>query len=319
MLEGMSEYWLCVGGANVDVQGVTHARLLPGTSNPGHVQQAAGGVARNVAENLGWLGQEVQLFALVGEDPDGEWLRQTTAKSGVATHGMFLIPGKSTGRYLAIRDLDGELYSGVADMDVNDAWTETLVQSTLRRFPQAAGLFMDANLPQAVMQQFLDEAKRLDKMVIVDPVSVKKAEKWRGMLDGVHLLISSIDEIETLSGQSLYSFYDVERCARKLVDEGIRQIMVNCGDAGICLCDQKDSIWMQAPPNPIRETAGDAFAAGVIYAQNKASSLVEQAAYGIALAELSGKQKGMYDIEQFLQRKEFYATSQLQIGDRERG
>jgi len=68
----MSEYWLCVGGANVDVQGVTIARLLPGTSNPGHVQQAAGGVARNVAENLGWLGQEVQLFSLVGEDADGE-------------------------------------------------------------------------------------------------------------------------------------------------------------------------------------------------------------------------------------------------------
>ncbi|MFP3391874.1 carbohydrate kinase family protein [Brevibacillus sp. SIMBA_040] len=312
MLEGMSEYWLCVGGANVDVQGVTIARLLPGTSNPGHVQQAAGGVARNVAENLGWLGQEVQLFALLGEDADGEWLRHITAKSGVATHGMFLIPGKSTGRYLAIRDLDGDLYAAVADMDVNEAWTDALVQSGLQRLPQAAGLFMDANLPQMVMQTFLQEAKRLGKKVIVDPVSVKKAEKWRGMLNGVHLLISSIDEIEQLSGQSLYSFYDVERCARKLVEEGIGNVMVICGDAGLCLCDQNGSSWLPAPPNPIREAAGDAFAAGVIYAQNKAASLSEQAAYGIALAELSAQQTGMYDIDHLVNRKDFFASTQKQ-------
>ncbi|GED72193.1 hypothetical protein BRE01_58950 [Brevibacillus reuszeri] len=316
MLEGMSEYWLCVGGANVDVQGVTIARLLPGTSNPGYVQQAAGGVARNVAENLGWLGQEVQLFSLVGEDADGEWLRQITAKSGVSTHGMFRIPSKSTGRYLAIRDLDGDLYAAVSDMDVNDAWTDALIQSGLQRLPQAAGLFMDANLPQAVMQQFLQEAKRLGKKVIVDPVSVKKAEKWRGMLDGVYLLISSIDEIEQLSGQSLYSFYDVERCARKLIEDGIRNVMVICGDAGICLCEQTGSMWLTAPPNPIRETAGDAFAAGVIYAQNKASSLAEQAAYGIALAELSSQKNGMYDIDQLLNRKNFFATTQVQGNER---
>ncbi|EJL41918.1 carbohydrate kinase [Brevibacillus agri] len=317
MLKGMTEYWLCVGGANVDVQGVTSARLLPGTSNPGHVQQVAGGVARNVAENLGWLGEEVQLFALVGEDADGEWLRQVTAKSGVATHGMVRIAGKSTGRYLAIRDLDGELYTAVADMEVNEAWTDELVQHALERLPHAAGLFMDANLPVAVMRVFVDEANRLGKIVVVDPVSVKKAEKWRPFLPGVRVLIASIDEVEVLCGQSLHSFSDVEACAKRLLEQGLHQLMVNCGEAGLYLCRQEESIWVAAPPTPIREAACDAFAAGIIYAQRMTPLLREQAAYGMALAELSQHKTGDYDLRALLQRKEFFAGKEMQIFERE--
>lgn len=319
MLEGLKEYWLCVGGANVDVQGVTSTRLLSGTSNPGIVTQAAGGVARNVAENLARLGEEVHLFALVGEDSDGEWLRQTTAQSGVATHGMVRVPGESTGRYLAIRDLDGELYTAVADMKVNEAWTEEMVQKALQRLPQSSGLFLDANLPIAVLKTLLGEAIRLDKKVVVDPVSVKKAEKWRNMLEGVHLLITGIDELETLQDQSLQSFQDVERCSRRLVDEGIKQVMVICGEAGFCLCTQNESLWMSAPPIPIREAAGDAFVAGTIFAQSMTDSLAEQAAYGMALAELSKRKKTgeKYDLDLLLQRKSFFAAKAMHVVNRE--
>lgn len=310
MLEGKKEYWLCIGGANVDVQGIASARLLPGTSNPGEVQQAAGGVARNVAENLGWLGEEVHLYALVGEDPDGEWLRQYTAESGVATHGMLRVPGKSTGRYLAIRDVDGELYAAVADTTINEEWTEAMAREAIKRLPQATGLFLDANLPVPIMAIVLSEASRIGKKVIADLVSVKKAEKWKGHLRGVHLLVGSIDEMETLSGQALHSYQDVEACARAFLTEGIAQVIVICGEAGLFLCSEEESAWLPAPPVPIREMAGDAFVAGVIYAQDKSSSLVQQAAFGIALAEMSAQKCGEYDLDELSQRQAFFASRQ---------
>ncbi|KQL43848.1 sugar kinase [Brevibacillus choshinensis] len=317
MLEGMKEYWMCVGGANVDVQGVTSARLLPGTSNPGIVHQAAGGVARNVAENLGWLGEEVHLYALVGEDADGEWLRQITADSGVATHGMMRVSGKSTGRYLAIRDLDGELYTAVADMAINEAWTDAMVRDVIKRLPQVTGVFLDANLPVHVMEALLEEANRKGKKVIADPVSVKKAKKWRGRLEGMFSLVGSIDEMEALSGQSLHSYNDVEKCAHALVVGGVTQVMVICGEAGLYLCNERESLWLPAPTTQIREMAGDAFVAGVIFAQDKTSFLFEQAAYGIALAEMSIQKKGKVDLNEFLLRKEFFASKQNQIMNRD--
>ncbi|WP_301169506.1 carbohydrate kinase family protein [Brevibacillus nitrificans] len=308
MLEGMKDYWLCVGGANVDMQGVTSVRLLPGTSNPGVVHQTAGGVARNVAESLGWLGEEVHLYALVGEDSDGEWLRQITADSGVATHGMFRVPGRSTGRYLAICDLDEELYTAVADMAINDAWNAAMIQSGLLSLQQAAGLFMDANLPLSVMEAFLTEANRLEKKVIVDLVSVKKAEKWKGLLAGIYTIVGSIDEMETLCGQILHSYQDVEKCAKTLVDEGVSQVMIMCGEAGLYLCNQTESFWLSLPDAPIRASAGDAFAAGVIYAQNKTQRLVEQGAFGMAMAELSMERKGNIDLNVLSRRAEFFVT-----------
>jgi pseudouridine kinase len=307
MLESMKDYWVCAGGANVDVQGITSAGLLPGTSNPGTVRQTAGGVARNVADHLARLGEEVLLFALVGEDAEGEWLRQTTAQSGVATNGMVRVPGCSTGRYLAIRGADGELFAAVSDMAVNEAWTEQMVEDGVKRLQQASGLFLDANLPQPVIRRFVEEGKRLGKPVAAAPVSVKKAERWRGLLDGVKLIVTGTDELEVLTGQPMTSADGVETAARLLLNEGIDQVMVLCGGNGLYLCRQTESLWLPQPACQLRETAKDAFAAGVLFALGKTESLAEQAAFGVAVAELAADSLP-FDPEALQQRTAAYAA-----------
>jgi pseudouridine kinase len=286
MLEGMKDYWLFVGGANVDIKGDSIARLLPGTSNPGTVRLAAGGVGRNVAENLARLGEEVQLFALVGEDADGEWLRQTTAQSGVATNGMFRVPDQRTGRFIAIHDFDGEMMTAVADMAVNDAWDEQMVQTGLKQLSQAVGLFVDANVPTKVMERFLAEGMRLGLKVVVDPVSVKKAEKWKGLLNGVFLIVVSIDEAEVLTGIAIKSPGDIESAAARLQFQGVRQVIITCGSEGVYIRGREESAWLPAPLAVVRDGTRDAFTAGVMFAFTQTDSLLEQAAYGFALAGL---------------------------------
>ena len=54
----------CIGGAHLDRHGVLRGPLVLGTSNPGSVHVAVGGVARNVAENLARLGVKVTLVSL---------------------------------------------------------------------------------------------------------------------------------------------------------------------------------------------------------------------------------------------------------------
>lgn len=60
-----------IGGANMDLKARSHARATSRTSNPGHGSMAPGGVARNIAENLGRLGNRVHLVSVVGRDPLG--------------------------------------------------------------------------------------------------------------------------------------------------------------------------------------------------------------------------------------------------------
>lgn len=102
-----------------------------------------------------------------------------------------------------------------------------------------------------------------------------------------------------------------------MIAEGIGQVMVICGEAGLFLCKETEALWLPAPPVPVREAAGDTFAAGVIYAQNKTSHLAEQAAYGIALAEMSVERKGKYDLSELLQRMESLASNPIRVTNRE--
>ncbi|MCA3574619.1 MAG: carbohydrate kinase, partial [Aestuariivirga sp.] len=59
---------IVIGGANVDIKGRSSGPFVQGTSNPGEVTVSAGGVGRNIAENLSRLGVSVSLFTALGDD-----------------------------------------------------------------------------------------------------------------------------------------------------------------------------------------------------------------------------------------------------------
>ena len=60
-------YVVVIGGANMDICGTSHDNLLLGDSNPGKVRTSAGGVGRNIAENLARLGSDTRLMTAVGK------------------------------------------------------------------------------------------------------------------------------------------------------------------------------------------------------------------------------------------------------------
>src|SRR3954452_1252195 len=55
-----------VGGANLDVKARSTRSAVPATSTPVAASMAAGGVGRNIAENLARLGTRTHLIAAIG-------------------------------------------------------------------------------------------------------------------------------------------------------------------------------------------------------------------------------------------------------------
>ncbi|MGD8189777.1 carbohydrate kinase family protein [Brevibacillus ginsengisoli] len=281
--------WLVVGAANVDIKGEPDQTLLLGTSNPGVVHISPGGVARNVAENLGLLGEDVTLCALVGEDTDGESLKQLTASRGVSTVGMLRLANQRTGRYVSIHNEQGEMIAAIADMEINEAWTEEHQALGLEfiREHKVSGVLIDANVPVHVMDAFL-EAANVEKIAIVAaPVSPKKALKWRGRLHGVSLLVLNQQEAAVLSGMDIETKSDIEKAAAKLHDQGIAYVFITKGGEGVCAYHNQELVWLSALEAEGKEAtgAGDAFTAGVMYALTKTDSLIELAAYGLVMAK----------------------------------
>ena len=107
---------VCIGGVVADRVVTLHAPPVQGTSNPGAVVSSPGGVARNVAENLGRLGYRPSLVSVIGDDTVGTSLVSSVRAAGVDARGVRTVPSEATAEYLAILAPDGELVLGVAVM-----------------------------------------------------------------------------------------------------------------------------------------------------------------------------------------------------------
>jgi pseudouridine kinase len=261
-----------VGGANVDVKARTTAPLVPATSNPGTVLLTPGGVGRNVAENLARLGSRVALVSTVGSDPDGDWLLEETAAAGVDVTPV--LRGGRTGRYVAVLDADGDLVAGVSDMAATDALGPDALDLDLLR--SAALVVLDGNLPATT----IDAALTLGVRVVIDPVSVAKAERIAPLLR-VDRPVFAVTPNEA----ELVVMGSVEGLHRR----GVEVVWVRRGAAGSLLSTADGAVELAAPlVTPVDVTgAGDAMLAAFCHRLLAGSELAEAAAYGHEAAALT--------------------------------
>lgn len=178
------------GGINCDITGTTATAIRRGTSNPGSVVLSAGGVARNIGENLARLGVGVTLFGAVGTDPLSRWVVEGTRATGVCLDGVIRRRHHSAGMYVSIL-AGGELEHAVSDMTAIEALRP---RELLRRLDAAASrtpphlLVLDTNLAAGTLQGALDWGAHRRVPVLVEPVSTEKAVrlgKCRGTLEYV--------------------------------------------------------------------------------------------------------------------------------------
>lgn len=106
MAEG---YVLGIGAANMDVHGKSRVPIVMRDSNPGHLRTSAGGVTRNVLENLSRLGVRTKLVSAVGADLYGEMVLRSSAAAGIDISGVVTIPGAASSCYISVLDQKGDM------------------------------------------------------------------------------------------------------------------------------------------------------------------------------------------------------------------
>ena len=113
---------ICIGAANVDRKFYCDTDLQSMTSNPVKSTKSIGGVARNIAENLGRLGENVTFLTAAGND--SEWsLIKKLSEPFMNTNYIQPIENASTGSYTAIIDKKGDMQYGFADMNIYEEIT----------------------------------------------------------------------------------------------------------------------------------------------------------------------------------------------------
>src|SRR3954470_15585254 len=158
-----------VGGANMDVKARSARTVVTGTSNPGAATMSAGGVGRNIAENLARLGTRTHLVAAVGADALGEQVLSATAAAGVHVEHVRR-SARATGTYTAVLDAAGELVVAVSDMAATDELSPGHVDGARDLVATAALGGLGGNLAAPTLALALDLASAAGARVVLEPV-----------------------------------------------------------------------------------------------------------------------------------------------------
>ncbi len=277
---------LCIGGANMDIKARLYSEFKVHDSNPVKVSESVGGVARNIAENLGSLKMPVSLLTFTGDDSEAAKIRENT--EGVDFTISQVKKGERTGSYTAVLNDTNDLMFALADMEIYDMVTIDDIKRLTKHIMSANLVVLDTNFPKDVLAYLLQKKSDKQRFVLVT-VSAKKVSRLPDDLSNLDYLIMNRAELATLLEKMSLSpdWKGLQGKIAKVQEAGVKNIVVTMGQDGACYLNEEGEYGeLQALPADIKDVtgAGDAFAAGVIYALNEGATLKHACECGLQLA-----------------------------------
>jgi pseudouridine kinase len=290
---------LVLGAASVDVIAHLTGGFKAKASNPAHVRTSFGGVARNVAENLARLGQEVTLLTVIGDDRNGEQILTHTSQAGVDLSHILRTDQFPTGFYMGVVNKKGQVELAVDDMRIISCLTPEILEKRKDLFKTASLVFLDGNLPEDTFEAALSLANKNKLPVCADPASSSLAYRLLPHLPALSLVTPNSAEAGILSGLE-FSSSDRKaamKVARHLVNLGVEIALITLAEFGVCYATSETSGQVPAITTPVIDPtgAGDALTAAVIFALLNEIDIDEAIKLGVSAASLTLRQEGTVD------------------------
>lgn len=287
--DGDASFVTVVGGANIDIHGKSTRALQAHDSNPGTVHISAGGVARNIAENLVRLGVDCRLITAVGDDHNGRTLMRLTSEAGIDTQYVQEIASAQTSTYLSVIDASGDMTVAIADMDIIEQLTPARLRPHQSMLHQSSLIVLDTNLPDSTLAWLAREFA--EQALFVDTVSTAKAPRIKRYLGSIHTLKTSAIEAEALTGLEADTKSQLQDVAAQLHAAGVERVFVTRGSQGVFYSTgDEQGIFKLSQKNRIVRNAGgagDAFLAGLAFSWLEHHDLEKTLRFALMAADLT--------------------------------
>jgi pseudouridine kinase len=297
---------ICIGGANIDRKFYAKFDITTETSNPVKSSSSVGGVARNIAENLGRLGEEVILLTAIGNDAEWKVIYDSSSPFMNLEH-VTPFEDCSTGTYTAVLDRNGHLSVALADMDIYEKITPELLIKNIDILRRSKCIVADLNCPGETID-FLSSFTSEHKIpFVIIPVSSPKMNRLPKTLHGVSWLIVNKDETETFMNMKILDEQDWGNAVKNWLELGVKNVIVTNGSKGVMAGVENGDLYhypaIETPLVVDVTGAGDSFCSGVIYSwlQNKEMDYIIKSGLVNAHKTIMSK----YTVRQELSPKQF--------------
>jgi len=300
-----------VGSLNMDLVVRMPQIPRPGETLLGGVFKTfPGGKGANQAVAAARLGGQVTMIGCVGDDAFGREMRTTLVREGIDTTHILIHPEAATGVALIQVDAQGQNSIAVAS-GANFCLTGAEVETALQSIDDFDALVMPLETPLETIYAAAKIAAQRGAKVILNPAPAQVLEK--DLLELVDVLLPNEYEIALMTGVPLQTPADTRRAAEKLLDLGVKNLLVTLGSQG-------SAIFSPSAPETLipawlvravdTTAAGDCFVGALAVGLCEGRSLQDAAKFASAAAALSVTREGAQpslprrsEVEQFLRER----------------
>lgn len=272
-----------------------------------NVSLIPGGKGANQAYAIGKLGKKVRMVGAVGNDLFGGKLIDNLENTGVDTKGTQVLEGVPSGQAFINVNEAGE-NSIVVIPGANQKLDKKWIDHNLKSIADCDAVVMQLEIPMEVVVYAAKVAKEQGKMVFLDPAPAVP-ELPEELLQNVHMIKPNRTELATLTGCPTETREEVIEAARKMIDKGVKMVLVTLGGDGCMLVSEEKVQEFQAERVEVVDTtaAGDSFTAGFVAALQD-ENYEEAIAFATQVSAISvtrkGAQTSIPTLEEVLERIE---------------
>ncbi|HJT66891.1 MAG TPA: PfkB family carbohydrate kinase [Pyrinomonadaceae bacterium] len=247
-----------------------------------------GGVARNIAENLGWLGVNVELIALSEATVTADLIAKRLRRAGVKLKVRNVAGG--IGNFIATLDESGALVASTAVLPPFELLSWNFLNQHRNSLAHAKYIVVETGLPVDLLKRVFAEASRNNVPVCgvptrLDQISLREQRaELIGLLD---CLVLNNREAAMMLDEPVDNDADAFHAAEQLQREGARAVVITLGARGVVAVNGKTAPRLHpAPPARVLDTtgAGDAFVAGLIGGLAVGRSFADGISCGLTMA-----------------------------------
>lgn len=232
-----------------------------------------GGKGCNQAIAISKLGGKVNFISKIGKDEYGRLALDTLKKNDVATNEIIQDQNLQTG----VAGILIDKTTGKNAINVITGAPSTLTINEIKEkndIIKNSKIFLtQLEIPKDVTLYCLKFAKENNVTTVLNPAPASDLSKE--IFKYIDYFTPNEIEAEFYSGVKINNEIDAKKASLKLIDLGLKKIVITLGEKGVFYTDGKKEIYLKASPVKAIDTtgAGDAFNGGLVYGLLKNKSI----------------------------------------------
>lgn len=273
--------------------------------------KAYGGKGANQAVTVSKLGGNCYFIGKIGKDLFGNELKENLVKNKVNIDYLTEDNSNPTGIAFIIVDKNGE-NSIVVAPGANMMLKKEDIERAIPIISRASTLLIQLEIPIETVEYALNLAKNYKFTSILNPAPARKKIDER-ILSLADIVTPNRSELEMITGIELRDENDIIKAGKRLLEYGIKWVIVTLGSRGVTAIGEDRVIHIPAiKVEPIDTTgAGDVFNGALTVKLSQGEPIERAIRYAVVCAGISVTRKGaqssiptLEEVENFIRKEE---------------